>query len=76
MKVGDLIHYDNKVHLLIEIRNVHRDNVEYILLSPCGGFYNLGKHQKSCMKIVQQPCYHGNQNEQTRRTYKKISKTI
>lgn len=55
MKVGDLIHYDDRVCLLVEVRNKLQDNVEYVLLGPCGGFYNLGKYQKSCMEVVSIP---------------------
>ena len=51
MKVGDLMHYDDKICLLTEIRNPEKDNVEYILLAS-EGLYNLGKYQKSCIEVI------------------------
>jgi len=51
LKIGDLVQYDGKTCLLTEIRNKEKDNIEYILLSN-EGFYNLGKYQVNCIKVL------------------------
>ena len=52
MKVGDLVCYDNRIGLLVNITDEHVDNVSYIILIAGEGFYNLGKYQKRCIEVI------------------------
>ncbi len=52
MKVGDLVCYDNRIGLLVNITDEHMDNVNYIILISGEGFYNLGKYQKRCIEVL------------------------